>query len=367
MDFPRLSPRTSLTAAYGLRLGLWLLLLWTAVITAWVGDDAQITFRQVWNFIHGDGITFNYGQRVQAFSHPTWFLLLSGLVFVTRELFMTTIALSIALSLAAVALLLALEARAAGLGGWLDFWRGSGRGAGRDSGQGNGKARLALLTPALLLPFSIAFCDYMTSGLENPLSYFLVGLLLWLVAGGDKGQNRRWGFLVLALLVLNRFDYAALFLPLAAWLAAGSFASAGMRGLAGAWRDIWPGAALLGAWLLFALIYFGSPLPNPFYAKMLAGYPTMEYIERGLTYFWVTGQRDPATLLVIAAGLLASFIARTPLLLSLAAGQLLYLAFILYAGGDFMQGRFFAVPAFLAVGQLLLASASRNHQPRHPR
>ena len=329
-------PGLGVGAAYGLRLLLWLTLLWTALITAWVGDDAQITFRQVWNFIHGDGMTFNYGQRVQAFTHPTWFLLLSGLVFVTRELFLTTIAASIALSLAAVALLLALE------------WRAELK---------SGKARLPLLTPVMLLPFSIAFCDYMTSGLENPLSYFLVGLLLWLVslpaAGADNnGKHRRWGFLALALLVLTRFDYAALFLPLVLWLAAGSFAATGLRGV---WREVWPGAALLFGWLLFALIYFGAPLPNTFYAKMLAGYPTIEYIERGLTYFQVTAQRDPATLLIIAAGLIASFIVRTPLLFALAAGQLLYLGFILYAGGDFMQGRFFAVPVFLAVGQMILA------------
>ena len=41
-------------------------LTYTMLITAWIGDDAQITFRQVWNFISGDGITFNYSERVQA-------------------------------------------------------------------------------------------------------------------------------------------------------------------------------------------------------------------------------------------------------------------------------------------------------------
>ena len=104
-------------AAWGIRVLLCLALLYVAVATAWVGDDAQITFRQVWNFIHGDGITFNYGQRVQAFTHPAWFFILSGVVFVTRELFLTTIVISIALSVAAVVLLLAAERRICGGGG----------------------------------------------------------------------------------------------------------------------------------------------------------------------------------------------------------------------------------------------------------
>src|SRR4051812_35898548 len=39
---------------------------------AWIGDDAYITFRVVWNFVHGYGLTFNPDERVQAFTHPLW-------------------------------------------------------------------------------------------------------------------------------------------------------------------------------------------------------------------------------------------------------------------------------------------------------
>ena len=116
MNVPN-QPFAAAISTYGLRALLLLALLYVAVTTAWVGDDAQITFRQVWNFIHGDGMTFNYGDRVQAFTHPAWFFLVSGLVFVTRELFVTTLLLSIALSTAAVALLLAAESRIRGGGG----------------------------------------------------------------------------------------------------------------------------------------------------------------------------------------------------------------------------------------------------------
>ena len=79
------------------------------LITAWIGDDAQITFRQVWNFISGDGITFNYSERVQAFTHPLWFMTLSIIGFLTRELFVTTIFVSIALALSSVIMLIKIE------------------------------------------------------------------------------------------------------------------------------------------------------------------------------------------------------------------------------------------------------------------
>ena len=106
-------------AAYGpwcIRALLLLALLYVAALEAWLVDDAKITFRQVWNFIHGDGMTYNFGERVQAFTHPAWFLLLSALGLVTRELFITTTVLSIALSMGAVGLLLAAESRIRGGG-----------------------------------------------------------------------------------------------------------------------------------------------------------------------------------------------------------------------------------------------------------
>ena len=71
------------------------IILYIALVTSWISDDAQITFRQILNFISGDGISFQYGDRVQAFTHPLWFLLLSGIFAVTRELFVTTSILSI--------------------------------------------------------------------------------------------------------------------------------------------------------------------------------------------------------------------------------------------------------------------------------
>ncbi|MGI9249909.1 MAG: hypothetical protein ACR2PR_01755 [Pseudohongiellaceae bacterium] len=346
--------------------------LYIAFITAYVGDDARISLRQVWNFINGDGMTFNVGDRVQAFSHPTWFLLLSFVTAITRELSVTTLMVSISLSSAAVALLLAVERRAPPLVG--------------KSKLGGG------LTPVLLLFFSYAFCEYMTSGLENPLSYFLVGLLLWFIATDKLAQHttqhltqhRRWMFLIMALLVLNRFDYAALFLPLAILLSFTSSSDANrsnisapsssftklrqalkdlMRDLA---NDVWPGAAVLLAWFAFSLVYFGAPFPNTFYAKMATGYPLAEVLERAVNYYVATLKNDTISLVIILVGLLLSLANGSRVLLALAAGQLLYTVFLLSAGGSHMEGRFFAVPVYLSVGQIILALASKGKVSLQP-
>src|SRR5919106_1295954 len=70
---------------------------------AWIGDDAYITFRVVDNFVNGYGLTFNPDERVQAYTHPLWMLLLSVLYLVTSDLFYTTLAVSYGFCVVALA------------------------------------------------------------------------------------------------------------------------------------------------------------------------------------------------------------------------------------------------------------------------
>src|SRR3982751_2016753 len=55
---------------------------------AWVSDDAVITFRYVDNLLHGHGASFNPGDKVQGYTHPLWFLMLSlATVFTADEVY----------------------------------------------------------------------------------------------------------------------------------------------------------------------------------------------------------------------------------------------------------------------------------------
>jgi hypothetical protein len=49
-----------------------LLLVFLAVLvrTAWISDDGLISLRTVMNVTHGNGLTFNPGERVQTFTPP---------------------------------------------------------------------------------------------------------------------------------------------------------------------------------------------------------------------------------------------------------------------------------------------------------
>ena len=304
--------------------------------TAWITDDAMITFRSVLNLTHGFGATWNVGERVQAYTHPLWFLLLSLAYFVTRDILYTSLYLSIGLVALSVGLLV---------------------------------SRVAHSLPSALLALSIlgcskAFIEYSTSGLENPLSLLLLAVLFALLLSLERSREptsavARTGaepmpaaptrrqlvavFLVGALIATNRLDLSLLVLPPILATTLGSDR-----------RSRIAGAALLGAlpllaWLSFSLVYYGYLVPNTAYAKLAAGVDLRLLLWDGLAYFVDSFQRDPLTLIAVGAGL--GFAAHRPsrLTLGAAAGILLYLLYILWIGGDFMSGRFFAAPLFLSV------------------
>ena len=302
------------------------LILFTILNSAWLGDDAQITFRQVWNFISGDGITFNFAERVQAFTHPLWFWVLSIFGFITQELFMTTIILNVILTTFSVLLLIKIE---------FD----------------QNKYHRTLISPTFFLIFSWAFCDYATSGLENSLSFLLTGVLIYILTLNSWKRRIREIFLVLSLLVLNRIDYSVLFFPLVLYIIWNC------RNIKLLIHAIWPGAILMCIWFGFATLYFGSPLPNTYFAKLNAGYPFDEVLLRGWIYF-LSMSKDLGSVFIIASALILSLLSRNFLLICLSLGQLLYCLYMLQAGGDFMLGRYFAILVYISVGQIILSLIS---------
>ena len=86
------------------------LVAWAILRTAWVADDAYITLRTIDNWVRGHGLRWNVDERVQAYTHPLWMLVLAAAYAITREPMWTSALVGGALSLAAVALLV-LRAR----------------------------------------------------------------------------------------------------------------------------------------------------------------------------------------------------------------------------------------------------------------
>jgi arabinofuranosyltransferase len=292
----------------------------SALVAAWVCDDAFITARTIHNLLHGYGLRWNVAERVQVSSHPLWLLVWAGASAATHEYFYTPIVLGLGLSLAAALVVALRVAPGVGLGA-LGVW---------------------------LLALSRAFTDYSTSGLENPLVHLLLALFLWRVLRAPQdGAAPTAPFVLAGLLLCTRLDTAPLVLPALVATAWRSPARATLRGAA-------RGAVLPAAWLLFALVYFGFALPNPAPAKLRTGIEAAALAGQGLAYLADAWRRDPLTPLVVLAGLGAALVRRDRRGLGVAAGSLLHLVWVVSVGGDFMSGRF-STPAFLAAVCLLLA------------
>jgi arabinofuranosyltransferase len=289
--------------------------------TAWISDDAAITLRCVLNLLHGYGATFNIDERVQPYTHPLWFLIISALSVLTRNVFASTFVLSIAVSMASLWLLLTRVARNA--------WAG-------------------VLAGSVLL-LSKAYVDFSTSGLENPLAHLLI------LAAVLSMTSATTFFLTCSLVYLTRPDLLLLLLPLAALVMTNSRETP--RALV---KAIAIGAMPAVVWTLFSLYYYGFPFPNTAYAKLGAGIPINERVIQGGRYLLDSAMRDYVTLPFVIVGMVIGF-RGSRLDKALAGGTLFYLAFVVCTGGDFMSGRFLTVPLLVAAIIVSRSPLSTGH------
>jgi len=288
-------------------IGLFIMFLGVVLLSnAWLCDDAYITFRTADNFVHGYGLRWNPVERVQVFTNPLWMFIISIFYFFTHEIYYTSIILSVGISLLTAGIFAYRIA---------------------DS------TSSSLLCLGMLL-FSKAFIDYSTSGLENPLTHLL--LVIFLLIFLDLKTNSRTLFLislVASLGILNRMDTVLIYLPCLLYV---FFEYRRLKGILVAGLGFLP--FLL--WEMFSLFCYGFPFPNTAYAKLNTGIPSSSLIVQGAYYFLDSLNADGVTLFIISAGILISLVKRKGRYLSLAAGILLYLFYVIKIGGDFMSGRF---------------------------
>ena len=266
---------------------------------------------------NGYGPVWNVGERVQSFTNPLWLALCTAAFGITGNVYYAAIALSVLVTLCFTFILVTHVAVS---------------------------SRHLLVCFAVLLS-SKAFVDYSTSGLENPLTHLLLLVFFW-GWWGLRDDTRRLAFLslVAALCMLNRLDLILILAP--------PLALASWRLGSQAIRRVIVGALPIVLWLVFATFYYGTPFPNTAYAKLSTALTTAIRLARGVDFFLHTLIYDPVTLPAIAVGLAALVWSRRRTDWLIAAGLLLYFAYILYIGGDFMMGRFFTAPLVVAIAVL---------------
>lgn len=286
----------------------------------WVQDDAYVSFRYARNFVRGEGLVYNAGDRVEGYTNFLW-TVLAAVPLARGDAdplpFMHTV--SVVLWAASYALLLGL-----GIG----LWRA-----------GLWAAPLAALPLAVHWSFNMWF----VSGMETPLVTLCV--LAAVVAMTLDPRRHGWApaaaSLAAVALTMTRPDGVVV---LAALVAAAAV-------LDGGWLlRTRPGRrALLGAALPVLLVllpyqawriwYYGALFPNTYYAK--AAYLT--YWRRGLsylrTYVAIYALWPFLPLALLGLGLSSPGPVRRFLLTAVLAGAATAL-YVGRLGGDFMEWRF---------------------------
>ena len=310
---------------------------------AWISEDAYILFRSIEQLFAGNGPVWNPHERVQVFTSPLWFWVLSFGRLFSSDIYLITIMVSFLLWLFTIVILKQLF--------------------------NNNKT---LFIGVLLFSASTGFFDYTSSGLENSLAYFLISLYLFYynklfsskkenVVDTHLKQEKHFVKIILfifGLLICVRHDLVFLLLPSVIYIL---------------WRyqnfytkKKWILVFFISflpiiMWTLFALLYYGFPLPNTAYAKLNIDINRIAIIKQGLKYFLVSLKFDVITIIVICSTLFLSFkkFSKRNHFDYIAYGIALNLIYIIYVGGDFMLGRFMSYSYFASVLIMLLKDSKR--------
>jgi len=299
-------PRYAIWTALGLAA-----LAWTWHLR-WLSDDAFISFRYAQNWMHGNGLVFNPGERVEGYTNFLWTALVAlpiPIGIAPEEASVILCMASLVAALAAVALI------ARRLGGGLPI-------------------------AAVLLGANYTFACFGTSGLET---MFATALVWWSVERALAESPLSAGVLGVAG-AMARPDHAVFYLAL---IGAMALDPGQRKHLV---RFAIPLLAVYAPYFVCRWRYYGAFLPNTFYAKSATG----SYFEQGFLYAytffigsgaWAALPAAAVGWIVLRGNLLGRF---------LAIGLPVYAYYVMKIGGDFMYGRFWvvALPGLLLVAQI---------------
>lgn len=312
------------------------------VKNAWVSEDAYILFRSVEQFHSGNGPNWNPHERVQVFTSPLWYGVLSLSRVFSKDLYLNSILISLVL----VLLMIYMISRVL-------------------------KDSILVSGGLLLLMASNGFYDFTSSGLENPAAYVLILILLERYvsffeesetpgtspdgngpAPSDPARSLLSVCMIAGFVLMVRHDLMTIILlPLGHMM----FCCRSRLGKKELFLSI---SAVLGPifiWSVFSLCYYGFLLPNTAYAKLDTGISKDQLILQGGRYLLSSFAYDSITLYVILVSLIYCLCSPGKKYLnSFAGGVVLNLFYVLYVGGDFMQGRFLSCSYLVCVLILLL-------------
>ena len=251
-----------------------------------IQDDAYTSFRYVKNFVEGNGLVFNPGQRVEGYTNFLWVMILSIFYFLDH-------AHILALDLENVAQILSVLFSVTVL--ILTYFLSKNilkKDVERRSLIEKLIDELVNLTPVFMLSISTPLIYWGVSGMETSffVSLVLFSILLFLKNEENNSPTKSWIFLLVlsSLLRPEGMIVFALILTFKIYYLYKSHQEKKfiLRARAVFNRELVNEilfyATPLIIYICFRLIYYGYPLPNTFYAKTDF---SIEFIIRGINYF----------------------------------------------------------------------------------
>jgi arabinofuranosyltransferase len=248
-----------------------------------IQDDAYITLRYVNNFVEGNGLIFNEGERVEGYTNLLWVLILS-LFAVISKLF------SLQLDLANVSQALSVLF---GFGTLLVSFFFTMKLIKKKNAEPSLFENISIysfpLIPTFLLMLSAPMLYWGISGMETTLFTFLTLISLYRYFDAKYENGPDIIFVIVSVLnTLTRPEGLLVYMLIISWSIFNRFKSFKRR--KNTFQKIFsikvrkelifyfiPVAFYIG----FRIIYYGYPLPNTFYAK--TGF-NMEHLLRGVYY-----------------------------------------------------------------------------------
>ncbi len=310
----RINPAYSIAAALSLAIGIV-----SAFSLRWVCDDAFITFRYIENFLNGNGLVYNVGERVEGYTHFLWLMIVAAFQWLGANPVPTSEYLGLA-TFAGVLVLAVVISHHVGKGTYLPL-------------------------AALMLAFHYDFGIWATSGLETMAFTFLILCSAYLLF---VRRMFFWGGFALMLSVLMRPDGAL--------ICAVAFVCVVRDGRRAVMKFLLPFLFLV-AWLGWKYWYYGDILPNTYYAKS-AG---LSYFSQGFEYLW-TYFEPYKTSCIFLLGLL---VLRDRLVQFCLGAIVVYSTlFVARIGGDFMYARFMIplIPLMYIAGEISVRELLRENR-----
>ena len=335
-------PEKSKGIIYGFLIALSVSFIFICLNNKFVQDDAFISFRYVQNFVDGNGLVFNIGERVEGYTNLLWVLILS--VFVLFKINIQSI--SQILSVLSGVIVIFMTFKLSEL-----FEIKNDVKSVRKARTDDDKATLNYfdLIPSVMLVFTGSFIFWAISGMETAMfiSFCLAGLFFYIKSAQNKSDttvNYKFPFFIL-LATLTRPEglyFFGLIMIHRIFFAFRDHKSEALKILFSKNNILSYAVYVIPVILYFAVrySYYGYLFPNTYYAKTgMSG----AYLNSGIEYF----TKFLTSYLLYGIILIAPFylFRNKENFFQLSLYYLIIISFIIYVisiGGDVLkQNRFF--------------------------